>query len=342
MSVPISLIIDDPAPLINVYWWHAAESQATENPVLGSSEPVARDVPVDFLRRFADVVDRFGIGGKFSVLPIPAGLGKITEGWQGCDGHQLQTWLDIVRQRIMPRMDITPEILTHARTVDLETGSLLPENERNWSFQQTAGTMTPYIVQALELLNDVGLEANGVTSPWDFGSKVEAEYQEAIAAAMLAVNGRRQTWYFLHAHDRSTRFLSQVVRRQGDGWLVSIWSQVDDYLWQTMDTQQTGVSYVGRVADNYLSEDGREGRLAELFAAGTPMVLCTHWQSLFANGRETGLQALAEVCRRVQATWGEDVEWLRCSELADRVAKQKSTVAPAEPPLPPAPHRMLS
>jgi hypothetical protein len=27
MSLPITLIIDNPAPLINVYWWHIAEQQ---------------------------------------------------------------------------------------------------------------------------------------------------------------------------------------------------------------------------------------------------------------------------------------------------------------------------
>ena len=321
MTVPISLIVDDPAPLINVFWWHVAESQGNQNPTLSSGEGVVRDVPVDFVRRFAAAVESWGISGKFSVLPIPAGLGKITEGWPGCDRAELVSWLDIVRQQIAPRMDITPEILTHARTVDLDNGRLLAENERVWSRRQTAATMTPYIAHALELLNQVGLEANGVTSPWDFGIEVETEYQKAITAAMQAVNGREQTWYFLHQDDEEIAYCSQVVRRQGEGWLVSIWSQVDDYLWQTMGTREEGKAYVGRIADHYLSEDGRGGRLAELFAAATPMVLCTHWQSLFSNGRETGLQILTEVCRRLQAVWGNEVEWVRCSGLAARLAQ---------------------
>ncbi len=42
MSLPIVLIVDDPAPLGNVYWWHAAEAQATENPLRATGEAVAR------------------------------------------------------------------------------------------------------------------------------------------------------------------------------------------------------------------------------------------------------------------------------------------------------------
>ena len=72
-------------------------------------------------------------------------------------------------------------------------------------------------------------------------------------------------------------------------------------------------------ADEYLSEDGSSGRLAELFQTGTPIVWCTHWQSLYANGRTTGLQALDEICRRINALWGTGASWLKCSELAAAV-----------------------
>ena len=105
MSLPITLIIDDPAPLINVYWWHLAERR--ENPVLASGEAVARFIPVDFLDEFVDVITRWDVRGKFSVLPYPAGLGKVSEGWEGCNPRDLDQWLDLVRSQVAPRMDIT-------------------------------------------------------------------------------------------------------------------------------------------------------------------------------------------------------------------------------------------
>jgi hypothetical protein len=119
---------------------------------------------------------------------------------------------------------------------------------------------------------------------------------------------------------RATRFLSRVVWREKDDWLVSIVSQCDDYLWKTMQTADCSDEYVRALASEYLTEDGQSGRLAELFRAGTPMVLVTHWQSLFSNGRRTGLRTLAEVGRRVRAAWGPDAQWMSCSELAARVA----------------------
>ena len=56
MPIPVTLIVDDPAPLINDYRWHAAESQDTDQPVLSTGEPVAHQIPVDFLEQFVEVV----------------------------------------------------------------------------------------------------------------------------------------------------------------------------------------------------------------------------------------------------------------------------------------------
>ena len=61
MSIPITFIVDDPAPLVNVFWWHADQRQQTGAPTQKSGEPVVRDVPVDFLTEFADVIARHGI-----------------------------------------------------------------------------------------------------------------------------------------------------------------------------------------------------------------------------------------------------------------------------------------
>ena len=319
MSLPITLLIDDPAPLINLLWWHFAESQGTDDPRQGSGEPVAKEVPMDFLREFVDVVAEHGIKGKFSVLPYPAGLGKISEGWEGCDRKELAEWIEIVRRGVTPLMDITPEILTHGKAVNLENMSLYPENERNWAQHQTEATLTPYIAASLRFLNEVGLEANGVTSPWDFGREVEEDYRLAIRKAMKEVNGRDQTWFFLHVRDGEREFLSETVHREGDAWLVSLCSQVGDYLWETMETMDSSDDYVSSIADKYLTEDGASGAFPKLFEVGTPIVFHSHWQSLYANGRRTGLRVLREVGRRVNSAWGDDVEWLKCSEMAEMI-----------------------
>jgi len=130
-NIPIVLIIDDAAPCINVYWWHAAESQNTDKPKLSSGEPVRKRISLSFLKEFVDVAERWGIKGKFSVLPYPAGLGSIAEGLPGYPKSEVDEWVNIVRQELTPLFDITPEILTHAKALDLSTMTLLKENERD-------------------------------------------------------------------------------------------------------------------------------------------------------------------------------------------------------------------
>ena len=321
-SVPLTLIIDDGVPCINVYWWHAAARQKTDKPVQKSGEPVQRNVPIEFADEVAEVLRQWDIKGKFSVLPYPAGLGSIAVGLEGYPKSDLDRWLDIVRRDIAPRMDITPEILTHARTLDLATHTLLEENEREWSTHQSEETLTPYISAALRILNEVRLHANGVTSPWDFGSKVEPEYQRAIIAAQRDVNHRNRTWYFLHSSEE-TSFQSRIIERKGDGWLVSLVAQCPDVFWETADVIESGDVYVSSLADKLMTADGERGRAADLFRAGVPVVMLTHWQSLFSNGRKTGLRALNEVARRIKAAWGSRAQWVTCYELADGIAAGK-------------------
>jgi hypothetical protein len=43
----------------------------------------------------------------------------------------------------------------------------------------------------------------------------------------------------------------------------------------------------------------------------------SHWQSLYSNGRETGLKALDLTGRRVQELLADEVEWTTSSELME-------------------------
>jgi hypothetical protein len=72
-------------------------------------------------------------------------------------------------------------------------------------------------------------------------------------------------------------------------------------------------------ADYYISADGQAGRIVDLVRAGAPYVLFyAHWQGLNpANG--VGWEAFTRVVGRVQRYLGEQVEWLRPSEMTDRM-----------------------
>ena len=317
MRVPVVLLVDDPAPLVNLYWWHASYRGEARHP---DGRPVRRDVPLDFLDRFCDVVASYGVMGKFSVVPYPAGLGPITEGWSGRDAREIEEWLNRVRRRIYPRMDISPEMLTHHNALDLSTAKPLDERENDWSSHQNVQTLREYIVYALSLLKAVGLRATGVTSPWDFGIHVEDAYREAILKAFAEIRPGRTFWYFLHIRPDGRGFGSSLVLRRRGTALVSICSVARDYLWQAMETDRSDDEYVSSTADCLLTEDGNGGRLAELFHNGAPIVFHTHWQSLFCDGRETGLEVLERVCQRMEDNWRGQYRWMSCSQFAERIA----------------------
>jgi hypothetical protein len=303
--VPVSVLLDDPTPCRNPLWY--------EFPDKGH----VAVIPNTFTERFADVIARAGARGKFSVVPCPGGQGRLDQGVPGLSDEDLQTFLRIVRERIAPTWDVGPEMITHNRAYNLATGGLLPEREDAWAAHQDVSTLTPYISLALQILKNVGLQPNGVTSPWQFGIEVEDAYITAIEAALREVCGVTVGWYFLHLDQTSPTVPPRVVHldRTDCTALVSLISAsrdatgYADFAWRTQWEEPA-------LPDHLLSADGTAGRLAELFPMGEPMIFHTHWQSLFSNGSGAGLTALEDLFSRINRTWGDRVRWTSAREMA--------------------------
>jgi hypothetical protein len=172
----------------------------------------------------------------------------------------------------------------------------------------------------------VDLEPNGVTSPWQFGIEVEDAYTRAISAALREVCGVSCGWYFLHVDGDSPVVEPQVkLLDAGAGTaLVSLISACGltpaghhDVVWRTQYGEPPEI-------DSLLTADGREGRLAELFANGSPMMWHTHWQSMFSNGTGVGLEAIGELFERINL-WGDRIRWMPARELAAYAAARQAT-----------------
>lgn len=309
MKRPISLIIDDPAPRVFVYYEHA------ERRVTADGRPLLDQVPNSFLRDFCDVAERFGLRGKYSVVPMPGGRGDIVNGIPGFPESEIREWLDTVRERVAPRFSICPEMLTHAKAVDLKTGGFLEMNEKQWASTQNAAALTPYIARALDLLRQASLPVSGVTSPWDFGIEVEPEYVKAISAAFDQVCGRKDCWYFLRSLRHVKNALPWVALNEEGRRVVSVPATASDCFWQTMDTTEASPEYISRIADNLITADGTAGEIIDVMDGGGWPILIAHWQSLFSNGLGTGLKALAEVARRIEANLSDRVEWMSSEEI---------------------------
>ena len=307
MPLPASLIIDD-GSCINLRYWLAP---AMEQP---------RRIPTAFTAAFADVCATYGVKGKFSVLPMPAGAGRIDERLSYTSPAHLEEFLQIMREDIAPSFDITPELLTHQAALELATGRLRHLYEDEWARGATVAELTDYLCLAFRILRNVGLDPTGVTSPWSTGIEQEAVYAEAIGRAYQQVTGRTFTWYFLHCLGGAPPRWPWVAWQDASRELtvVSVPALTDDAYWISQD--QTTKAASRRVAlagvDLLLTADGRQGKLRELYDGGYPLIILTHWQSLFSRGWWTGLDALAETCARMQRVFGEQVVWTRFGDLA--------------------------
>ena len=262
MKIPVSLIVDDPAPIISVYYEHAGSRTTADG------RPLIPTFPNEFLDRFCNIVEKHGIKGKFSVIPMPGNKGDIVNGLEGVRREDLDEWLDTVKARLLPSFSIGPEMLTHHKAVDLATGGALPMNERDWASTQDRTTLTPYISKALEILREAGFSPIGVTSPWDFGIEVEDEYEASISRAVCDTCGSNEAWFFLRGLRNVERARPWVALSEDGRTLVAIPNTLRDCTWQTISCPDVSDEYVSRVADEIITADGKGGGFVRTLTGG--------------------------------------------------------------------------
>ena len=317
-KIPISLNIDDPAPIVSVYYDHIA-SHTTKD-----GRPLVKTIPNAFLDRFCNTIEKHGIKGKFSVVPQPGNRGDITKGLPGYDSAFLQEWLDMVRTRVAPRFSVCPEMLTHHMAVDLATGEILPLDEMDWAATQDRTGLTPYISYALSLLRQAGLAPIGVTSPWAFGIQVEEEYVAAISQSVAEICGSDKAWYFLRSRRNQPNAKPWVALDEENRTVVSIPSTLNERFWQTIDDPDDSEAHLLAIADKFLTEDGTEGEILQVMNTGGWPILCCHWQSLFSNGTEAGLRILNIVAQRIDRHLSDRVQWMSFEEIMELVLEDKA------------------
>ncbi len=310
-KVPISMVVDDPTPVLSVYYAH-------HNPKLtDDGRPLLEYYSNEFLYAFCRIIETYGMKGKFSVVPMPGNRGDILNGIDGVDPAEMKDWLDTVKKRVEPHFSIVPEMLTHDKALDLESGKPLDLDESSWSDLQNSDTLTPYISRAVSILQQAGFTVEGVCSPWRFGHKVEDTYAYSIALAMYAVTGRKQSFVRMHTVQDTPNTKPWVLYDDGDKQVVTIPNTCQEHFWQTLHSPRTDDAFISSAADGLITADGKDGQLVRtLETDGYPVFLC-HWQSLISNGLGTGLKVLEEVGRRIEKHLSQRVQWMRFDEIMD-------------------------
>ena len=316
--VPLSIIFDDSTVLVNLNYFFMRD----RNLVDGENRRW-QDVPVvhpeSFVREFAEWCLEHGVRGKYSVVPCPAALGRIDEGLPLFSKAQQESWLQMCREVITPAFDITPEMITHTVVVDPKTCK--PLESRIW--EQYDWNNLPvdqeelvidYITTACQILENVGLTPEGVTSPGGFGNPLDF-YAKVVGIAAREVTGNPTPYFFKrvsangpvetpvwYADPETGTAVGEVIASTGD-WTGS---------W-------TGYGEVN--VDKYISADLQGGRLPAVIDAGDPAVLISHWQGFYGlhNDDRRGFNAFKTVVRRLKERDpnGERTQWRKCSEITN-------------------------
>jgi hypothetical protein len=229
---------------------------------------------------------------------------------------QLDEFVSVLNKRVAPNFDITPEMISHGVVMNVETDQPLgvKDNESVWSQTQSEETLEKYIGRALLALKNVGIAANGVTSPWDFGSKNEANYVRAIWRSLKRVYGVKLSWYFCQSD--SADYIEprlMYLDRQNKEAVVNIMPTG-----RTSDlalSKQLGRD-IPKIVDVQISADGKEGVFPTMIASRSYIVFYKHWGNLYDQGQETGLKVLREVLARMRQFYPNDTQWMACSEVA--------------------------
>lgn len=297
-----------------------------------------QDVPIahpeSFTREFAEFCLANGVKGKFSVVPCPAGLGRIDHGLPMFSRAQQDDWLHMCRELIMPCYDITPEMMTHTFVVDLETLKPIDPNlweQYGWNHLPTDQEewVTDYIAYACEILNNVGLTPAGVTSPGGFGSPLDF-YAKCAENAVRRVTGNPTPYFF-----------KRINRKNGDAIPTPVWNPKPDrgeamgeVVACTGDWTGSWTGYGETNVDKYITADLQGGRLPEVIDAGDPAVMVSHWQGFYGLHAEDqrGFKVFKEVVSRLKARdpFGERTQWRKCSEITNyAIAREMAKVAVA-------------
>lgn len=328
--VPLSFIIDDSTCLVNLA--HFGIPQFAEVFPDRYRQPwrtLPREIPDSFVRSFGEWCHEQGVKGKYSIVPYPACVGWVDRFLPGWSHQELADSLQLVRDLMVPDWDIHPEMISHTRVVDIRTGRPFPEATADfmenweWSQSRSADELAAYMAYALQVLQDVGLPCEGVTTPGGFGSKNKVNLARGVMDAVRSVSGAEIPHYFRDLYEDGEQSVApQVLNASGlDGpdprCVVSIIGCTGDWFggWDGLTP--------GSV-DRFITEDLSRGRLVEVIQRGEPAVLVCHWPGIYYNGEEIGFSIFKEVVRRVHARF-DNLRWMKLSEISRYWAARELT-----------------
>src|SRR5574340_360256 len=310
--VPVSMILDDSCPVVNLshFWIRLRYGRRTDD------MPV--EIPAAFVRNFGEWCLDHGVKGKFSYVPMPGGLGTIDLGLPGFPKSKVDEWIKVTKQVICPNWDLTPEMITHCKVVDIDDWMMTDI----WEQGEWAQKVVPqehlgrYIAAALRILHNCDIAAEGVTSPGAFQRVDLPNYGAATLWAQKEINKNPTPFLFCEVYDSPDEPLPypkiySLDKKKGE-CCAGIIAGTGDWFagWEGNNRKAIGHP------DQCITEDLKGGRMPELIAAGCPAIMVSHWPGFYFQGEEVGFRIFKTVVQRLNRL--PNILWMKTSEIAEQ------------------------
>lgn len=330
--VPVGLIIDDSTCLVNVNRFAMPQFDAAWG---GKNKAYHRnwkrwpvEIPDSFVRKFGEWCAEQGVKGKYSIVPYPACVGRLDREVPGWSRREINDSIKLVRELMMANWDIHPEMVTHTRVIDLKTGHPYPDNSPkfmenwDWTTGKSVDELASYHAYALQILKNIDLPCDGLTTPGGYGNKALPQLSQATFESVRDVFGSEIPHYFRHLYTDERSVAPRVEYASGlDGvdprCVVSIIGCTGDWTGGWNNVEPAG-------ADKFITEDLKSGRMVDVITRGEPAMMVCHWTGIHWNGEEKGFNVFQEVVRRLHARF-DHLIWMKLSELSRYWAAKELT-----------------
>jgi len=330
--VPLSFIIDDSTCLVNMgHYCMPQFAEAWPQSVIYRRpwKDWPREIPDSFVREFGEWSAENGVKGKWSVVPVPACVGWLDRELPGWSKKELRDSIKLVRELMVPHWDITPEMVTHTRVLDIKTGRPLePINagtmENSFpTVKKSADEIAAYVAYALNVLKNCEIPCEGITTPGGFGNLVKSELSLGVRQAVSDVFSPEIPYYFKYIVEGKEGAWPKLEHVEGIGTehpklVVNVPAGTGDWFggWDG-DRPPEG--------DKYANADASAGRMVELIERNEPAVMFCHWAGLYGNGGKAGFKAYQKIVTALNQKYRDRTVWMRVNEMARYAAARGLT-----------------
>ncbi len=289
-------------------------------------------VPANTFRTFLDFVASEGIAGESSLI---LGSGWQSHGLLSRPTSDLEhAYIEQVQRAFDCGIDTHMELMTHGGLYDFDR-DCVPEgavHEGVWLHEPevSLASYESYFERIIAEGERIGVRFTGATWPGCSCGACERRYAELKESGSFGVNpnvwqallnlakrgkfrGRTVPCFTLNSPDAAAL---DPVAAEGEYGVYDLLPNAHDRfgIWDN------DLAHVD--ADYYITADGEAGRIVELVRSQAPYCLFyAHWQGLNpATG--VGWEAFTQVVTRVRRFLGDQVVWVRPSELTDRAHRE--------------------